>query len=111
MTPRRRVLRRTAFVAVAALACVGFAAGPGAADTGVSGTVDSVVSLSLQRTAPDEVAATVSATIAPTALRATPAGEGTRTVKTYNDPVAGTRTTVRATGDGELTITYGPAGP
>jgi hypothetical protein len=109
-------VRRAALVLAAASvgAVALLSAGPGAADTGVSGTVDSVVELTLRRTAPDTVAATVSATVAPTALRATQAGEGTRAIKTYDTPVAGTRTSVRAAGTDdapELTITYGPAGP
>lgn len=106
----RRVARGAAAVVVAGL----LVAAPGAADTGVSGTVDSVVELTLERTAPDQVAATVNATISPTQLRVTQAGEGTRVLKTYDNPVAGTRATVRVAGEGddpELTITYGPARP
>lgn len=110
----RRLTRGVVAVTAAGLLAAALAAGPGAAGTGVSGTVDSLVELTLARTAPDRVAATVNATVSPTQLRVTQAGEGTRTIKTYNDPVAGTRATVRAGGKDdapELTITYGPAGP
>jgi len=100
------VRRRIALGVVGAVAAALVAAAGGAAGTGVTGTVDGMVELSLKRTAPDRVEATVTATVAPTRLSA----DG-RELHTYDKPITGARAAARARGTTELTITYGPQSP
>lgn len=109
---RRRAVTG-ALLAAGALAAA--SAPTGAQETGISGQVESTIELSLQRTAPDRLQATVTATIGGTRLSVTEPGQSPRVLRAFQGPLAQERVTVRTTKRSaavtEQTITFGPQGP
>jgi hypothetical protein len=110
---RVRVVHGAALVVAVAAAAVA-SAPTDAEETGISGQVESTIELSLQRSAPDRVQATVTATIGGTQLSVSGSGQSPRALRTFRGPVAQERVTVttgRDAGATEQTITFGPQGP
>ena len=109
---RRRVITG-ALLAVGALAAA--SAPTGAEETGISGQVESTIELSLARSAPDRVQATVTATVGGTQLSVAESGRSPRVLRAFPKPLAGERVSVsmtkRGAGVTEQTITFGPQGP
>jgi hypothetical protein len=86
----------------------------GAQETDISGQVQSTIELSLRRSAPGRVQATVTATVGATQLSVSEPGQGPRVLRTFQGPQARERVTVGTTkraGATEQTITFGPQGP
>lgn len=102
-------MRRFVSAAALALAVTGLHAAVGVGDTGVSGTVESSIELSLE-SPPGRVDATATATVRSTRLSVTVPGHGPRVLRSFRDPVAYERVTVRAAAT-QQTITFGPQGP
>ena len=103
-------MRRLAFAAGLALAVAGVHAASGVGDTGVSGTVESTVELTLDPSSAGRVDATATATVGPTRLSVTVPGHGPRVLRSFPGPVAYEHVTVREAAT-EQTITFGPQGP
>jgi hypothetical protein len=99
-----------------AFALVAAQAPSGAEETGISGTVESIVELSLAQPAPGRVVATVTATVDHTRVSVSEPGRSPRVLRSFQGPTAQAKVTVHATGTGtgtgtEQTITFGPQGP
>lgn len=109
---RRRVVTG-ALLAAGALAAA--SAPTGAQETGISGQVESTIELSLVRSAPERVQATVTATVGGTQLSVAESGRSPRVLRAFRDPLVRERvivsTTKRGAGVTEQTITFGPQGP
>jgi hypothetical protein len=109
---RGRAVAR-ALLAAGALAAA--SAPTGAQETDISGQVQSTIELSLQRSAPDRVQATVTATVGGTQLSVSESGRRPRALRAFQGPLTQERVTVgttkRSGGVTEQTITLGPQGP
>jgi hypothetical protein len=109
------VRRRVAGGALLAAVALAAASAPtGAEETGISGQVQSTIELSVQRSAPGRVQATVTATVGGTQLSVAERAASPRVLRRFRTPMAGARVTVRAAKGGgvtEQTITFGPQGP
>jgi formylmethanofuran dehydrogenase subunit E len=108
--------RRTFHGVLVAVVVLAVASVPtGAEETGISGQVESTIELTLARSAPDCVQATVTATVGGTRLSVAEQGKSPRVLRTFRKPLAGVQVTVRARPQGsgvtEQTITFGPQGP
>jgi hypothetical protein len=107
--------RRLVRGAAAGLLAVALAATPtGAQETEIIGRVDSVLELSLEQAAPDQVRATVTATVPDTELSVSEPGRAARTLRTYRRPTTRSRVSVpAASGRTSVTqtITFGPQSP
>lgn len=100
----------------AALFAVAAVAGPTHAQgTDISGQVESVVKLSLERGSPQVVRATVSSTVPGTGLSVSQQGRPTRALRSFREPVTNARVTARgdasAAGVVYQTFTFGPQTP
>jgi hypothetical protein len=107
--------RATIGALLAAGALTAASAPTGAQETGITGQVESTIELSLQRSAPDRVQATVTATVGGTQLSVSEPGQSPRVLRAFEGPIAQERVTVhtakRSAGVTEQTITFGPQGP